>query len=94
MKRYEVRCHDCDPEITTNASGKWVRYSDVEYLRAELATYQNAPVLATLGPCCGIVRLGDQSEGVVHSGACREDHGGVLGPTIKLIAARNGEGEV
>lgn len=66
---------------------------EIERLRAELATYQNAPVLATLGPCCGIVRLGDQSEGVVHSAACREDHGGVLGPTIKLIAARKGEGE-
>ena len=37
MQRYKVRCHDCDPEITPHENGKWVRWGDVERLRAELA---------------------------------------------------------
>ena len=37
MKRYKIRCHDCDPEIVQHDAGKWVRYTDVESLRAELA---------------------------------------------------------
>ena len=37
MQRYKVRCHDCDPEIIPHEAGKWVKYSDVERLRAELA---------------------------------------------------------
>lgn len=63
---------------------------EIERLRAELAAYESSPVLATLGPCCGIIRIGDQPEGVVHSGACRFRHAGVLGPTIKLIARKGG----
>ena len=37
MKRYKIRCHDCDPEIVQHDAGKWVRYTDVESLRAELS---------------------------------------------------------
>ena len=37
MQRYKVRCHDCDPEIIPHEAGKWVRWGDVERLRAELA---------------------------------------------------------
>ena len=41
MKRYKIRCHDCDPEIVQHDAGKWVRYTDVESLRAELAALVN-----------------------------------------------------
>ena len=37
MQRYKIRCNDCDPKITPHENGKWVRWGDVERLRAELA---------------------------------------------------------
>ena len=37
MERYKIRCNDCDPKITPHENGKWVRWGDVERLRAELA---------------------------------------------------------
>lgn len=37
MKRYAIQCTDCDPEVTLADNGMWVRYSDVERLRAENA---------------------------------------------------------
>ena len=37
MQRYKIRCNDCDPKITPHEAGKWVRWGDVERLRAELA---------------------------------------------------------
>ena len=43
MQRYKVRCHDCDPEITPHENGKWVRWGDVERLRAELAECRSKP---------------------------------------------------
>ncbi len=42
MKRYKIRCHDCDPEIVQHDAGKWVRYTDVESLRAELELHKGA----------------------------------------------------
>ncbi len=48
MQRYKVRCHDCDPEIIPHEAGKWVRWGDVERLRAELAAWRSA--LAKVGP--------------------------------------------
>lgn len=45
-----------------------------------------ATVVAMWSPCCEILRRGDQwSEGAMHSGLCRADHGGVLGPTFRLV---------
>jgi hypothetical protein len=79
---------DRDADIVVSNAAR-----EITRLRAELAAYKNAPVLATLGPCCGLIRIGDKPEGVVHTGMCRERHGGVLGPTIKLIA-RKGKGGV
>lgn len=42
MQRYKIRCNDCDPKITPHENGKWVRWGDVERLRAELAACRAA----------------------------------------------------
>jgi len=42
MQRYKVRCHDCDPKIIPHENGKWVRWGDVERLRAESQERLNA----------------------------------------------------
>lgn len=46
-------------------------------------------VLATLGPCCGILRRGTNEPNVMHNGLCREKHDGCLGPTIYLVEDNN-----
>ena len=46
-------------------------------------------VLATLGPCCGILRRGMNEPSVMHNGLCREKHDGCLGPTIYLVEDNN-----
>jgi hypothetical protein len=40
---------------------------------------------ATMSLCCGFARPGCHPPGVMHSGLCREIHGGELGPTYYLI---------
>lgn len=45
MQRYKIRCNDCDPKITPHENGKWVRWGDVERLRAELAEYRQKNAL-------------------------------------------------
>lgn len=42
------------------------------------------PVVATFSPCCRVLREGQQKPEVMHSGLCREKHGGELGPTVYL----------
>lgn len=41
-------------------------------------------VRATLSLCCGMVRAGWHPPNVMHSGLCRDRHGGELGPTYYL----------
>lgn len=45
----------------------------------------NGDILVTYSPCCKMVRIGEHSPGVMHSGLCRERNGGRLGPTVYLI---------
>ena len=46
---------------------------------------ESVRVYALYSPCCGVLRLGlDWPEGSMHSGLCRQAHGGDLGPTIRL----------
>ena len=44
-------------------------------------------ILATFGPCCGILRRGMNEPNVMHNGLCREKHDGCLGQTIYLVDA-------
>lgn len=44
-------------------------------------------IVATWSPCCGLIRVGEQEPPVMHTGGCRANHGGVLGPTIYLTPA-------
>lgn len=46
-----------------------------------------AAIMASWSPCCHVLREGSPPEGVMHNAACREKHGGMLGPTIRLIDA-------
>ena len=39
---------------------------------------------ATMSLCCGMVRAGWHPPNVMHSGLCRDRHGGELGPTYYL----------
>ena len=41
-------------------------------------------VRATISLCCGMVRAGWQTPSVMHSGLCRDRHGGELGPTYYM----------
>ncbi len=54
MQRYKIRCNDCDPKITPHENGKWVRWGDVERLRAELAEAKKFKdgMLDVLGGAC------------------------------------------
>ena len=40
MQRYKIQCHEWAPEFILHPAGKWVKYSDVENLCAELLEYQ------------------------------------------------------
>ena len=41
-------------------------------------------VRATMSVCCGMVRAGWHPPNVMHSGLCRDRHGGELGPTYYM----------
>lgn len=45
-------------------------------------------IVGTWSPCCKIFREGAVHENMVHSGLCREQHDGELGPTWRLIKMR------
>ncbi len=93
MQRYKVRCHDCDPEIIPHEAGKWVRWGDVERLRAELAECkQDAERYRWLRDDCGGFEVTVREE--------NEDGGeewiaGYSGPELDIAidTARKGEGE-
>lgn len=43
-------------------------------------------VVAMWSPCCKMLRAGDHwSEGSMHDGGCRNRHGGILGPAVRLV---------
>ncbi len=49
------------------------------------------PILATYSPCCGMLRKGHQRPDIMHTGLCRRNHEGNLGPTVYLVDAREVE---
>lgn len=51
-------------------------------------------IIATYSPCCKLLREGDARPDIMHNGACRKRHNGVLGPTIKLIATVDSANEL
>ncbi len=91
MQRYKIRCNDCDPKITPHENGKWVRWGDVERLRAELAECKDDAKrfiwLANELGLCIMTMNADPS-------FFAEDDGDAVTAWRKAIdAARKGEGE-
>ena len=50
----------------------------------EAQVVDECQVKATMSICCGIIRAGWHKPSVMHSGACRDKHGGELGQTYYL----------
>lgn len=88
MKRYKIRCHDCDPEIVQHDAGKWVRYTDVESLRAEKAEAEVTKLRADLDDAL-------EALAAIHHYAGRVPKESIKAAVERVIPglARKGEGE-
>ncbi|TWG90371.1 hypothetical protein L598_000700001280 [Mesorhizobium sp. J18] len=42
--RFQIWAHECDPEISQDANGEWVRFSDYSTLSARVARLEEALV--------------------------------------------------
>jgi hypothetical protein len=87
------RCIDARNRLNAALHGDGAVIDDLESAVAEACSRLEQPTqpqggpVATWGPCCNIIREGVCDPGTVHSGACRERHGGELGPTHYLYTA-------
>lgn len=95
MQRYKIRCNDCDPKITPHENGKWVRWGDVERLRAELAE-RKATTPAPKSDCrtCAHVYTDMESYGCKRSITtivCIKGDGYVPSLPVRLYETERGE---
>jgi len=60
--------------------------SELEQRITELEAQKSEPV-ATMSNCCKLIRIGVHQPEVMHSGLCKDRHGGKLGETFYLYTA-------